>query len=162
MPPSASPSSTQPPQSQDMPLLLENTARQVSQLLARRLADACNLAPVQWRVLTTVGQHGVTSPVRVAERTGLDKVKVSRALTSLTTLGLIRKSDDPRDGRIHLLRLTRRGTAIHQRTQSVIPALEASLAAQLTQGEWRTFRRALERLQAYAEPLEHAEEADPE
>jgi len=162
MPPSTSPPPSGSPQSQDVPHLLENTAQQVSRLLARHLADVCSLAVMEWRVLATVGQHGVTSPTRVAELAGLDKVKVSRVLSSLVTRGLIRKSDDPRDGRIHLLRLTRRGTAIHQRTQSVIPALEASLAAQLTQGEWRTFRRALERLQTYAEPLEHAEEADPE
>jgi DNA-binding MarR family transcriptional regulator len=145
-----------------MPHLLENTAQQVSRLLARRLAEACNLTLVQWRVLATVGQHDTTSPTRVAELVGLDKVKVSRSLSSLVAMGLIRKSDDPRDGRAHLLRLTRRGSVVHQRTLSVVPTAEALLAAQLTQGEWRTLRRALERLQAYAGSLEHAAEADPE
>jgi DNA-binding MarR family transcriptional regulator len=148
--------SVKPPQSQDMAHLLANTARQVSHLLAHRLADACGLTLVQWRVLATVGQHGVTSPARVAELAGLDKVKVSRALSTLVALDLIRKSGDQRDGRVFLLRLTRRGTAIHQRTLSVIPALEALLAAQLTQGEWRTLRRTLDRLQAYAGSLEDA------
>ena len=157
MPPTAS--SLPPGSPQDIPHLLENTAQQVSRLLARRLADACGLSLVEWRVLAMVGQHDTTSPTRVAELAGLDKVKVSRVLSSLVTQGLIRKSDDPKDQRAYLLRLTRRGNVVHQRTQPVIPKIEALLAAHLTQGEWRTLRRALEKLQAYARSLERMGEA---
>src|SRR4051812_16084984 len=116
MPPSASPPPTGSPQSQDLPQLLENAAQQVSRVLTRQLADICGLALVEWRVLVTVGQHDGVSSSGVAELTDLDKVKVSRALSGLVILGLVRKSDDPRDGRAHLLRLTQRGRVVHQRT----------------------------------------------
>ena len=44
----------------------------------------------------------------------MDKVKVSRAAASLVARGLLRQTQDPRDGRARLLRLTCRGATAHR------------------------------------------------
>ena len=68
----------------------------------------------EWRVLAVVGRFGTVSPSTVSEWATMDKVKVSRAAATLVARGLLKQSQDPTDGRARLLRLTRKGTNVHQ------------------------------------------------
>jgi len=156
MSPSTPPAPDALPLGEHLPHLLDITARQVSRLVSRRLEETVELTFVQWRVLSAVSHGGVMSPSRVSETTALDKVKISRAVADLIDRGLLRQSGNPHDRRSHLLRLTARGGAIHRRTLPVMRELEASLAAQLSQAEWRTLSRTLKKLQIYIGSLETA------
>src|SRR5580704_5347778 len=96
-----------------LPYRLSVAANSVSRLFARRYFEAFGLSIPEWRVLAVVGRFDSLSPSTVSEWTAMDKVKVSRAAASLVARGLVRQTQDPRDGRARLLRLTRRGAAVH-------------------------------------------------
>ena len=93
----------------------------------------------------------------VAERTEMDKVKVSRATTGLLARGLLEQGPDPADGRARRLRLTVEGAAVH----AAIVKLARELAGQLEEGlapaELTALQGALERLAGHARRLEEAE-----
>ena len=65
----------------------------------------------------------------------MDKVKVSRATQSLVSKGLVRQSQDPRDGRGRLLRLTRKGVTTHAGMVPLVEQLEATLFGDLTRAD---------------------------
>src|SRR5580704_8149799 len=96
-----------------LPYRLAVAANRVSRLCARRYSETYGLSIPEWRVLAVVGRFGTLSPSAVAEWAAMDKVKVSRAAAGLVARGLLRQTQDPRDGRARLLRLTRRGAAVH-------------------------------------------------
>ena len=132
-----------------MPHLLAVTARRVSQLVSRRLAETCGLSTAEWDVLVTLGQHGAMTPTQVGELTSLDKVRVSRSTAGLVHRGLLRQRGNPRDRRSHLLVLTRKGAALYERTLPLAGELEVMLATPLSRTEWRALCRTLDRLSAY-------------
>ena len=97
-----------------LPYKLSVAANRVSRLFARRYSEAYGLTIPEWRVLAMVGRFGTLSPSAVGEWTAMDKVKVSRAAASLVERGLLKQTQDPKDGRGRLLRLTRKGGTVHK------------------------------------------------
>ncbi|MBN8892261.1 MAG: hypothetical protein BGP12_22785 [Rhodospirillales bacterium 70-18] len=140
-----------------LPYELSVAANRISRLFARRYSAEFGISIAEWRVLAVVGRFGTLSPGGVAERTEMDKVKVSRAAASLVEAGLLEQSADPQDGRARRLRLTARGTGVHQ---AIIPrarALEAQLSAGMDPGDWATLRRLLRQVSAHAQALDDPE-----
>ena len=110
-----------------LPYELSVAAGRTSRLFARRFEAAFGLSIAEWRVLAVVGRFGTITPSAVAERTDMDKVKVSRATASLVATNLLEQGPAPHDGRARLLRLTRKGRTVHD---SIVPlALGAGGAA---------------------------------
>ena len=77
----------------------------------------------------------------------MDKVKVSRAAASLVARGLLRQTQDPKDGRGRLLRLTRRGTAVYDGMVPLACELEGQLAEGMSRAEWGALLKALDKLE---------------
>src|SRR5271169_4233910 len=69
-----------------LPHELAVTAIRTSNLFARRYEAAFGLSVAEWRVLAVVGRFGTITPSVVAERTDMDKVKVSRAAAGLVAM----------------------------------------------------------------------------
>jgi DNA-binding MarR family transcriptional regulator len=115
-----------------LPYRLSVAASRVSRLFARRYSEAYGLSIPEWRVLAIVGRFDTLSPSAVGEWSAMDKVKVSRAAASLVARGLVRQTQDPRDGRGRLLRLTRRGVAVYQGMVPLACELEGQLAEGLS------------------------------
>jgi DNA-binding MarR family transcriptional regulator len=141
-----------------LPYELSIAANRASRLFARRYSEAFGLSIPEWRVMAVVGRFGTLSPGGVAERTEMDKVKVSRAVASLSAAGLIEQQANPRDGRVRLLRLTPQGRTVHAGIVPLARTLEAQLAAGLTGEEWSALRHCLRKLYAHARRLEAADE----
>ena len=139
-----------------LPYELSVTASRTSRLFARRFELAFGLSIAEWRVMAVVGRFGTITPSAVAERTDMDKVKVSRATASLVGAGLLEQGPAPHDGRARLLRLTRKGRTVHDGLVPLALALEAQLAAGLTDEEWTVLRSCLRRLQEHVRTLETA------
>jgi DNA-binding MarR family transcriptional regulator len=133
-----------------LPYRLSVAASQVSRLFARRYSEAFGLSIPEWRVLAMIGRFDTLSPSAVGEWTAMDKVKVSRAAASLVARGLLRQTQDPRDGRGRLLRLTRRGVAVYDGMVPLACELEGQLAESLSRSEWSTLLKALDKLSAHA------------
>ena len=145
-----------------LPYRLSVTANSVSRLFAKRYADEYGLSIPEWRVLAVVGRFGTASPSMVSEWAAMDKVKVSRAAATLVARGLLKQTQDPADGRARLLRLTRKGTTMHQGAIPLALQLEAQLAEGLTRAEWAALHKALVRLTAHVDAIGGREGTAPE
>jgi DNA-binding MarR family transcriptional regulator len=141
-----------------LPYRLSVAANRVSRLFARRYSEAYGLSIPEWRVLAVVGRFGTLSPSAVGEWTGMDKVKVSRAAASLVAGGLLRQTQDPRDGRGRLLRLTRKGAAVHHGMVPLAHELEEQLAEGMSRTEWNSLLKALDKLSAHAQGFDGADQ----
>lgn len=139
-----------------LPYELSVAAGRTTRLFARRFEAAFGVSIAEWRVMAVVGRFGTITPSTVAERTDMDKVKVSRATASLVAANLLEQGPAPHDGRARLLRLTRKGRVVHDSLVPLALALEAQVAAGLTDEEWATLRSCLRRLQEHVRTLETA------
>ncbi len=128
---------------QFLPYRLSVATSLVSKLFARHFAERFELTIAEWRILAVLGRVGTCSPTTVGEAAAMDKVKVSRATATMVDKGLLRQSADPNDGRGRLLRLTRKGTALHGRAVPVAQALEAAIAEGMTRAEWGALDKTL-------------------
>jgi len=145
-----------------LPYRLSVAANRVSRLFARRYSQAYGLSIPEWRVLAMVGRFGTLSPSAVGEWTAMDKVKVSRAAASLVTRGMLRQTQDPLDGRGRLLRLTRKGTAVHQGVVPMACELEEQLAGGMSRTEWSGLLRALDKLSTHVQGFQGADQGASE
>jgi DNA-binding MarR family transcriptional regulator len=118
----------------------------VSRLMVRDHLGPSGLAITEWRLLAVLGRHGLLSPSLVGEYAAMDKVKVSRAATSLVKRGLLRQGRDPHDGRGRLLHLTRKGKTIYTRIAPMAREIETAVSAGLTGTEWKVLHAALGKL----------------
>jgi DNA-binding MarR family transcriptional regulator len=137
-----------------LPYRLSVAASRVSRLFARRYSEAYGLSIPEWRVLAIVGRFDTLSPSAVGEWSAMDKVKVSRAAASLVARGLVRQTQDPRDGRGRLLRLTRRGVTVYEGMVPLACELEGQLAEGLSRSEWNVLLKALDKLSSHAKGFE--------
>src|SRR5215469_10026252 len=137
-----------------LPYRLSVAANRVSRLCARRYSETYGLSIPEWRVLAVVGRFGTLSPSAVGEWTAMDKVKVSRAAASLVARGLVKQTQDPNDGRGRLLRLTRKGAAVHQGMVPLACELEEQLAEGMTRTEWGSLLKALDKLASHAKGVD--------
>jgi DNA-binding MarR family transcriptional regulator len=136
-----------------LPYRLSVTSTRISRLFARRYSETFGLSIPEWRVIAVVGRFGTLSPSAVGEWTAMDKVKVSRAASSLVARGLLKQGHDPSDGRGRLLTLTRKGVAVHGGVVPLARELEATLARGLSRSDWAALQKALARLNAHVREI---------
>ena len=140
-----------------LPYRLSVAASSVARLFARHYEESYGLSIPEWRMLAIIGRFGTLSPSAVGESTAMDKVKVSRAAASLVARGLVKQTQDPNDGRGRLLRLTRKGVAVHQGMVPLACELEEQLAEGMTRTEWGSLLKALDKLAAHAQGVDGLE-----
>jgi DNA-binding MarR family transcriptional regulator len=126
-----------------LPYKLAVVTDYVSRVFAENYEDSYNLTIPEWRALAVIAEHGTLSPTAVGQKTAMDKVKVSRAAQGLVAKGLLRQSQDPRDGRGRLLRLTRKGTTIHAGIVPLAKRVEAALFDELSRADLAGLNRLL-------------------
>lgn len=145
-----------------LPYRLAVATEQVIRVFGEDLEVQFNLTISEWRVLAVVAEYGTLSPTLVGQRTGMDKVKVSRAAQSLVAKGLLRQSQDPRDGRGRLLRLTRKGTTTHANAVPAVGALEQEVFKPLTRADLAAFSRILSKISTHLETSDEGDATDGE
>lgn len=104
---------------QFVPYRLSVVAERVSRLIAGVYAERFDLSIPEWRVVAHLGNSAALTALEVAERTAMDKVKVSRAVARLTTRGLVRREVNPLDQRGIMLSLTPAGRGVYD---GIVPA----------------------------------------
>jgi DNA-binding MarR family transcriptional regulator len=140
-----------------LPYQLSVAANRISRLFARRYSREFGLSIAEWRVMAVVGRFGAITASVVAERTEMDKVKVSRAAAALLGAGLLAQAPDPQDGRARLLRLTDKGRKVHGAIVARARTLADDLEAGMDTAELAALQQALGRIAAHARKLEQAE-----
>ena len=130
-----------------LPYRLSVLSNTVSSALAGAYARRFGLTIPQWRVVAVLARSPGLSAAGVAERTAMDKVAVSRAVTGLARSGRVRRVLAVSDRRRSVLTLTARGRAVYRQIVPLALAYERRLLRELSPAEQAQFDRLLGRLQ---------------
>lgn len=127
--------------------ILSNTvSRAIASAYDRRFA----LTIPEWRVIAVLGRFPGLSAVEVAERTMMDKVAVSRAVSKLIKSGRIDREFADADRRRSILNLSMEGRRVHDEIAPLALKFEADLLQGLSDDEIRSLNAVMERLMARA------------
>ncbi len=133
-----------------MPYRLAILSHTVSSLIARVYDKRFGLTIPEWRVIAIVGRFPGLSAVEVAERTMLDKVAISRAVTKLIKANRIDREFADADRRRSILTLSEEGRKVHDEIAPLALNMEKDLLHGLGDEQIDTLNIAIERLLARA------------
>ena len=133
-----------------LPYRLAILSHTVSGLIARVYDKRFGLTIPEWRVIAIVGRFPGLSAVEVAERTMLDKVAVSRAVTKLIKAGRIEREFADADRRRSILTLSEDGRKVHDEIAPLALEMEQDLLHGLNEEQVSLLNTVIERLLARA------------
>ena len=133
-----------------LPYRLAILSHTVSGLIARVYDKRFGLTIPEWRVIAIVGRFPGLSAVEVAERTMLDKVAVSRAVTKLIKANRIDREFADADRRRSILTLSEQGRMVHDEIAPLALGMEQDLLHGLSDEQVSSLNTVIERLLARA------------
>lgn len=133
-----------------LPYRLAILSHTVSGLIARVYDKRFGLTIPEWRVIAIVGRFPGLSAVEVADRTMLDKVAVSRAVTKLIKAGRIDREFADADRRRSILTLSEDGRKVHNEVAPLALEMEQDLLHGLNDDQISMLNTVIERLLARA------------
>ena len=128
------------------PYRLARLAEAVSQATAQVYSERFKLTRDEWRVLAGLANSPEVKTAQVLERTTLDKMRISRALSRMEAAGWVERSPDPHDRRGQLVRLLPAGRALYRKIEPMVQAREAYLLSALDPQEREVLDRALDKV----------------
>lgn len=133
-----------------LPYRLSILSNTVSSTIASTYDKRFNLSIPEWRVIAILGRFPGLSAVEVAERTLMDKVAVSRAVSKLIRSGRIDRQFADADRRRSILNLSEEGRKVHDEIAPMALRFEDDLLHGLNDDEIHTLTVLIERLLARA------------
>ncbi len=133
-----------------MPYRLARLSSTVSTTIARAYDKEFGLSIPEWRVIAVLGRFPGLSAVEVADRTLMDKVAVSRAITKLIKTARVDRQFADADRRRSILHLSEEGRKVHDEIAPLALKFEEDLLHGLSEDEIRTLNVVMERLLAKA------------
>ncbi len=110
-----------------LPYRLSILSNRISTAVARVYAARFGLSIPEWRLVAVLGRFGPLSANGVAERTYMDKVRVSRTVQKLLARGLVERATDGGDRRRSILQLSADGRAIRAEVAPLALEIERRL-----------------------------------
>lgn len=141
-----------------LPYRLAILSHSVSHSIASIYEKRFGVSIPEWRVIAIVGRFPDLSAVEVAERTVMDKVAVSRAVTKLIKSGVIDREFADADRRRSILNLSEKGRAVHDEIAPLALQMEADLLRDLTEEELEVLDRVIDKLYATSQKFAEAHE----
>ncbi|MEM7431180.1 MAG: MarR family transcriptional regulator [Pseudomonadota bacterium] len=136
-----------------LPYRLSVLSHSVSTTIARTYEKQFGLSMPEWRVIAILGRSPGLSAVEVADRTMLDKVAVSRAVTKLLKNGRIEREFADADRRRSILQLSAEGQRVHDEVAPLAMAFEKQLLEVIEADDLATFDRVIDALLAKTKTL---------
>ncbi len=133
-----------------LPYQLAVLSNTVSTTVARAYDKRFKVSIPEWRVIAVLGRFPGLSAVEVAERTLMDKVAVSRAVTKLIKNGRIDREFADADRRRSILNLSEDGKKLHDEIAQVALRFERDLVEGFSEEEMKNLTNIMERLMARA------------
>jgi DNA-binding MarR family transcriptional regulator len=133
-----------------LPYRLSILSNTVSSAIAIAYDKRFGLTIPEWRVIAVLGRFPGLSAVEVADRTMMDKVAVSRAVTKLLKSGRIDREFADADRRRSILNLSEEGRRVHDEIAPLALKFEADLLQGLSEEEISALNSTIERLMARA------------
>lgn len=129
-----------------LPYRLAILSHSVSNSIASVYEKRFGLSIPEWRVIAIVGRFPGLSAVEVAERTVMDKVAVSRAVSKLIKNGRIDRQFADADRRRSILNLSEKGRQLHDEVAPLALQMEADLLEGLTDDDIEFLDRVIDKL----------------
>ena len=136
-----------------LPYRLAVLSHTVSTTIAKVYEKRFGVSIPEWRVIAILGRFPGMSAVEVADRTMMDKVAVSRAVTKLIKNGRIDRQFADADRRRSILNLSEEGQRVHNEVAELALAFEEDLLHGIDADDYEQFNIVLERLLAKARLL---------
>ena len=133
-----------------LPYRLSILSNTVSSAIAIAYDKRFGLTIPEWRVIAVLGRFPGLSAVEVADRTMMDKVAVSRAVTKLLKNGRLDREFADADRRRSILNLSEEGRRVHNDIAPLALKFEADLLDGLSDEEIKALNSTIERLMARA------------
>lgn len=122
-------------------------------LVTRMCVAEFGITRREWRLLAHLAPSEGIASSQLAERTGLDRARTSRVLTTLAQKRLVERTPRPGDHRQVLIHLTDDGRRLYGTLLPRVAEINRALLATLTLGETAQLDVLLVRLQAQADRL---------
>ena len=136
-----------------LPYRMAVLSHTVSTTIAKVYEKKFSVSIPEWRVIAILGRFPGLSAVEVADRTMLDKVAVSRAVTKLIKNGRVDRQFADSDRRRSILNLSEEGQEVHNVIAPLALAFEQDLLQGISNDDFETFNLVVERLLAKARLL---------
>lgn len=136
-----------------IPYRLSVVQQEISRVIATAYVEKYGLMRNDWRVMAALGDDQPLSANQVCERTNMDKVQVSRAISRLLDRELVARAQDAEDRRRWILRLTPAGAAMYRDIVPAARAREADLLSVLSESESRQLDVLIDKLYRRASQL---------
>ena len=136
-----------------LPYRMAVLSHTISTTIANVYEQRFSVSIPEWRVIAILGRFPGLSAVEVADRTMLDKVAVSRAVTKLIKNGRIDRQFADADRRRSILNLSDDGRQVHDEIAPLALAFENDLLQGISAEDYDTFNIVIERLLAKAHLL---------
>jgi DNA-binding MarR family transcriptional regulator len=136
-----------------LPYQLNVVSSLVSQALSRVYARRYGIGVPEWRVVVTLGQHGVMTAKAIGAHTHMHKTKVSRAVAFLEKRRLLARRANRDDKREAFLSLTSTGRAMYEEVAPHALEFARRLTDILSPTDREAFDRALKQLTARSAEL---------
>jgi DNA-binding MarR family transcriptional regulator len=133
-----------------LPYRLAVLSTTISATVARAYDKRFGVSIPEWRVIAVLGRFPGLSAVEVAERTMMDKVAVSRAVTKLIKNGHIDREFADTDKRRSILNLSEDGKRLHDEIAELALQFERDLLLGFSPEELESLNSLMERLLARA------------
>jgi DNA-binding MarR family transcriptional regulator len=129
-----------------LPYRLSVLSNRVSSAIARVYSDRFALGITEWRVMAVLGRYPDLSANEVAQRTAMDKVAVSRAVSRLVEAGRLLREMHDDDRRRSVLRLSDEGYRIYDEIAPLALGFERRLLGGMDAAERELLFRLLNQL----------------
>jgi MarR family transcriptional regulator for hemolysin len=138
-----------PPPSEPIGLQLSRTAKLLSRAFDEELAAAGGSVPV-WLVLVSLKaqRHGLQR--ELAEAVGVEGPTLTHHLNKMEAAGLVTRTTDPQNRRVHRVELTEQGEAVFVRLRQAAMKFDRRLRAGITDEQFDNLTAVLGRLRLNA------------
>ncbi len=131
-----------------LPYRLSVLSNRISRSIADGYEERFQLTLPEWRVMAVLGEEPDLSAGQVADRTAMDKVAVSRAVSKLLEAGRIERHFANEDRRRSVLALSEDGNKIYHEVIPIALGYEAKLFEKFSETEKRQLDELLLKLSA--------------
>lgn len=125
--------------------------RAVSERVADIYKERYGLSVQEWRIMAVLGPTKGLSASEMVQRSSMDKVTISRAISKLTDRGYINQEANPRDGRRVTLQLSEEGRTLFDELVPQVLDVEQLLLADLSPDERTQLSELMRKVRLAAE-----------
>ncbi len=129
--------------------VLSNT---ISGRIAEAYEERFGLSLWQWRVMAVLGEVEPLTASAIVERTAMDKVAVSRAVTSLERKQLLERQVSQADKRRQVVRLTGKGRSTYETIAPQVVEFERAMSISLGETDRKRLLGLLDELASFVSP----------